>query len=225
MKNEITVKDLVDMLDNSIGHKLAGKDLAKATLFDSFCNFIKGLMAPVDKDTTTINIDNDYLKVLKSANDFDRFLVSNSYYEVDKKLAVIKSKLEDWKLHSIDVSEYKEIGSLNKKKGRFGKFIVGSILAVTILCGSFLIYSVFHDETLFSKLIGTILTVLDAILGIAFFLYEFISDNKQKDISAKADQDRNDEMTKRTAPVFEINFYDTVEKVENICGNRTNEGE
>lgn len=178
MKNEISVKNFISILKDSIWETLTDGSYAK------YYGNIENLLFGLDEKICITDLSS--LDGLTDNERFDIFLRSSSPEELDKRFYAIYFELRTWKRRLVS----EKISVLNNKKIKAGEIIVGMILAVTCILGILLIYASFGEENLWSKVVSAVLTVLDAVLGVAFFLYEFCNDKKQNKVIEKAEQEK-----------------------------------
>ena len=178
MKNEISVKNFLTILKDSIWETLTDGSYAK------YYGNIENLLFGLDEKICLTDLSS--LDGLTDSEHFDIFLRSSSPEELDKRFYAIYFELRTWKRRLVS----EKISVLNNKKIKAGEIIVGMILAVTCILGILLIYASFGEENLWSKVVSAVLTVLDAVLGVAFFLYEFCNDKKQIKVIEKAEQEK-----------------------------------
>lgn len=174
MKNEITVGHFLEMLQKSIWKQLPDK----SSLYDGYYNRIEGLLHGLDKEICIKDIDS--LDGLTKEFAFDSFVRESTVEELDKRFYAIAMEIGTWKVHMVDIIELQGRNAIRKKKGEVGIVIIIVLLVAALACGVILITTSLNDESPLNKIMSAILTATDILLGIIFFLYEFISDRKEK---------------------------------------------
>lgn len=181
MKNEITVGRFLEWLKKSIWKELPDK----SSLYAGYYSRIEGLLHGLSE---TIPIkDLDSLEGLTERNSFESFIRESSVEELDKRFYAIAAEIGTWKKHMADMSLLGSKNAIGKKKGRVG--IVAIVLLLLIaLAGGIILVTTSLDESPLNKIMGAVLTGLDIVLGISFFLYEYVSDHKEKAMGESIEQ-------------------------------------
>ena len=205
----MTSKEILDSIYNST--MKCDPDMEKRTLYESYFPIIEATLTFCPKDFGFDGFAS--LEVFKKPSDFEDFIRGSTAEEIKIRFECALSDMKTAKnAHdTIERASGAGVQSLllrNKKKSLVSKIIIPIIAVLSGMIALFTVLEVCKVLDTGDAIAG-ICGVADFLFGVGFFIYEFLSDKKSKEISDKVDR---------------INGQVVYNKNVKVKGNRNNFG-